>query len=103
MATKPENAMYEARRKKDGWVRGPRITQQAAERIRVLAFINRMTPSEVATCLILGQEIQCEPAHNAAPVQAMGRTRYQKIHRLSDVEMAHLDEVGFDFDNGACR
>ena len=94
MATKPENARYEAKRKAEGWVRGPRITADAAEQLRVLAHRHRLTPAEVVSRLLL--EI---PLGSVVPPVGIGaaggeqraRTAFQQRHRLSDSEMADMD------------
>lgn len=45
-------ARFEAKQREAGYVRGPRITAAAAERLRELAFTSRMTPSAVVSRLI---------------------------------------------------
>lgn len=45
---------FEARQRAEGFVRGPRITGEASERLRELAFQHRMTPSEVVSRLLMG-------------------------------------------------
>lgn len=49
---------YEAHRRAEGFVRGPRITGEAAERLRALAFEHRMTPSEVVSRLLMGVSLE---------------------------------------------
>lgn len=44
---------WEAKKREAGYVRGPRITAEAAERLRTLAFECRMTPSEVVSRLLI--------------------------------------------------
>jgi hypothetical protein len=58
------NARYEAKQKAAGWVRGPRITDLAAERLRTLAFQHRLTPSEVVCRLLLDFPLGNQPARS---------------------------------------
>ena len=53
MARPQDNARYEAKQKANGWVRGPRISADAAEQLRELAHTHRLTPAQVVTRLIL--------------------------------------------------
>lgn len=45
---------HEEKKRAQGYVRGPRITGEAAERLRTLAFIHGITPSEVVSRLLIG-------------------------------------------------
>lgn len=53
MARPQDNAKWEAKQREAGWVRGPRITADAAERLRDLAHRNRLTPAQVVSRLLL--------------------------------------------------
>lgn len=53
MATKAENARYEARQREAGMVRGPRITKSASEALRGLAYRFNLDPWQVVSALIL--------------------------------------------------
>ena len=98
MATKPENARYEAKRKAEGWVRGPRITADAAEQLRVLAYRNRLTPAEVVSRLLLSIPLDADvPATPEALANCQDRRRaeFQRRNGFSDSEMQDMDrEVG---------
>lgn len=53
MARPQDNAKWEAKQREAGWVRGPRITADAAERLRDLAYRHRLTPAQVVSRLLL--------------------------------------------------
>lgn len=53
MATTPENRRYEERRKAAGFVRGPRITAEASEALRELAYTTGLDAWQVVSTLIL--------------------------------------------------
>lgn len=53
MARPQDNAKWEAKQREAGWVRGPRITADAAERLRDLAHRHRLTPAQVVSRLLL--------------------------------------------------
>ena len=56
------NRDYEARMKLLGCVRGPRLTHEAAERLRVLAFNHRLTPGQVVCRLLLDLPLDSDKA-----------------------------------------
>jgi len=86
MATKPENARYEARMRVAGYVRGPRISAEAAERLRELAHRHRLTPSDVVTRLLLGIALDApEPVGHERSV-AVYLASVMREHRLSEPE-----------------
>ena len=60
------NRTYEAKQKAAGWVRGPRITEDASERLRILAFKHRLTPSEVVCRLLLDLPLDSNKATTRA-------------------------------------
>lgn len=47
-----------ARERANGTVRGPRITAEAAESLRVLAYRHRLNPSEVVSRLLTGVPLE---------------------------------------------
>lgn len=53
MARPQDNAKWEAKQREAGWVRGPRITADASERLRDLAYRHRLTPAQVVSRLLL--------------------------------------------------
>lgn len=55
------NRNDDRKRKAAGWVRGPRVRSEASEHLQLLAFRHRMTPSEVASRLILGEPLTKDP------------------------------------------
>ena len=57
MSQSPYNARYEARQRAKGYVRGPRITGEAAARLRDLAYVHNLTPCEVVSRLLLGEPL----------------------------------------------
>lgn len=57
MSQSADNRRYEARQREKGYVRGPRITGDAAERLRTLSFIHSLTPCEVVSRLLLGESL----------------------------------------------
>jgi hypothetical protein len=79
------NQRYEAKRSAS-YVRGPRITKEAAERLRELAFLLGMHPCDVVSMLVLATH---------ADRQRIARLAFQKRERLSDAEMAAFDGVVF--------
>ena len=90
MATKPENARYEARKRDQGWVRGPRITADAAEQLRGLAYRHRLTPSEVVSRLLLEVPLASDaPAFGARDPRA----DFQRQQGFSDIEMRELERM----------
>lgn len=93
MATKPENARYEAKRRREGWVRGPRITADAAEALRNLAHRHRLTPAVVVSRLLLGISLDFDVA--STPGDLDGRTRETMRQRLrfSEQEMADYERM----------
>lgn len=79
------NRRYEAKRARC-YVRGPRITIEAAEQLRELAHVHRMHPCDVVSLLLLA-------THPDKKLAA--RLAFQKRERLSDAEMAAFPD--FDF------
>lgn len=79
------NQRYEAKRKAS-YVRGPRITREAAEQLRELSHALRLHPCDVASLLILATH---------ADRQQAARLEFQKRERLSDAEMAAFAGVVF--------
>lgn len=57
MTQAANNARYEARQKEKGYVRGPRIRGEAAERLRDLAYLHNLTPCEVVSRLLLDEPL----------------------------------------------
>lgn len=53
MNQREHNARHEAKRKEAGYVRGPRISSDAAERLRVLSFEHKQAPSHVVSRLLI--------------------------------------------------
>ena len=89
MGTKPENVRYEAKQRAMGFVRGPRITAEAAEALRVLAYRHRMDPWQVVSVLLL-DAIE-RPGLEACAVAADSDARARMVmvaHRMS-LEEAH--------------
>ena len=96
MGTKPENSRYEARRRIEGWVRGPRITHDASEQLRILAYRHRLTPSEVVTRLLLSVPLGADvPATPLAMAECEHRRRaeFQRQHGFSDSEMRDIERM----------
>jgi len=96
MAKPEHNARYERKRREAGWVRGPRISGQASERLRELAFQHRLDPCEVVTRLILGDPLgaaDAVPETADADAEAWARSEYQRRNGLSDSEMADMDRL----------
>jgi hypothetical protein len=93
MATKPENVRYETKRRAEGWVRGPRITADAAEALSNLAHDHRLSPSIVVSRLLLGISLDYDLA--ATPGDLDGRTRETMRQRLrfSEQEMADFERM----------
>lgn len=94
MATRPENARYEAKRQSEGWVRGPRITGAAAARLRDLAYLHKLDPCVVVSRLLLDIPLgDVVPAAVIGVAGAEGRARaeFQRRNRLSDAEMVDMD------------
>ena len=96
MAKPEHNERYERKRKAAGWVRGPRISGQASEALREMAFRYRLDPCEVVTRLILGEPLGAaggaiEPS--VADVESWARVEYQRRNGLSDSEMAEMDRL----------
>lgn len=79
------NQRYEAKRKAR-YVRGPRITHEAAEQLRELAHVQRLHPCDVVSMLILATRTDRQQA---------ARLAFQKRERLSDAEMAAFEGVVF--------
>lgn len=91
MATRAENVRYEAKRRSEGWVRGPRITADAAEQLRILAHRHRLTPSEVVSRLLLQVPLESDaPAFGARDARA----EFQRQQGFSDIEMRDLERMG---------
>lgn len=78
-AARGYRAKYDAKRRAQGWQRGPRITAEAAERLRVLAFQHRLDPCEVVSRLIL--EIPLAQDKGAGPIP------------LSPAERAYMEQL----------
>ena len=76
MATKPENARYEARQRAIGLVRGPRITAEASEALRFLSAYIGKEPREIVSELIVREWRES----NTAVAHAM------REHRMSECE-----------------
>lgn len=74
---------YEAKRKTAGYVRGPRISAEAAERLRALAFEQRTEPSKVVSRLLI------EAGERDMRVKAAMRE-----HGLSEAEARYVVEHG---------
>ena len=93
MARPQDNARWEAKQREAGWVRGPRITGEASERLRTLAYRHRITPAEVVTRLLLGIPLD---DRNSTPVRGVdavvddARAEFQRRHGLSDSEMVEM-------------
>ena len=96
MAAPEHNARYERKRKAAGWVRGPRISGDAAEQLREMAYRHRLDPCEVVTRLILGEPLgvaDAQPDTCEAGVESWARAEYQRRHGLSDTEMVDMDRL----------
>ena len=96
MAAREHNQRYEATKKAEGWVRGPRITADAAEHLRILAFRHRLDPCEVVSRLLLGESLGADEAQTAAceaDIERWARGQYQRRHGLSDTEMVDMDRL----------
>ena len=96
MAKPEHNERYERKRRAAGWVRGPRISGEASERLRELAFQHRLDPCEVVTRLILGEPLGVagsQPETCEADVESWARVEYQRRNGLSDSEMAEMDRL----------
>ena len=97
MARPQDNARWERKQRASGWVRGPRITGEASERLRTLAYRHRITPAEVVTRLLLGIPLDdgnSTPVRGADAVADDARAEFQRLHGLSDSEMRYFDEAG---------
>lgn len=64
-------------------IRGPRISAEASERLKELAYVNKLSPCEVVSRLILGQSLH--GVDNALT--------FQRRERLSDSEMMAFQEL----------
>lgn len=90
MGTKPENRRYEAKQRAQGFVRGPRITADAAEALRELSFRNRLDPWQVVSVLLLEAQSRSDLTRQAdafevfkAPEGSAREQRAMRIHGLS--------------------
>ena len=97
MARPQDNSRWEAKQREAEWVRGPRITGEASERLRTLAYRHRITPSEVVTRLLLGIPLDdgnSTPVRGADAVVDDARAEFQRLHGFSDSEMRYYEEMG---------
>ena len=97
VARPEDNARWEKKQRAAGWVRGPRITGEASERLRTLAYRHRITPAEVVTRLLLGIPLD---DGNSTPVRGVdavvddARAEFQRLHGFSDSEMRYYEAMG---------
>ena len=83
MSQTDNNRRYEARQRAKGYVRGPRIRGEAAERLRELAYCHNLSPCEVVSRLLLDE-----------PLGANIARRHANPHGFSDIEMRDATEMG---------
>jgi hypothetical protein len=82
--TPVHQARYEAKKRAAGFVRGPRITADASERLHALAYRYKLTPCEVVSRLLLDMPLDGE--HGASVL-------WQRREGLSDVEMREVERL----------
>ena len=100
MAAREHNQRYEAKKKAEGWVRGPRITADAAEQLRILAFRHRLPPAEVVSRLLLGVSLDADtPApplvrtYFGDVASEEARAAFQRREGMSDSEMRDFESM----------
>lgn len=100
MAAREHNQRYEAKKKAEGWVRGPRITADAAEQLRILAFRHRLPPAEVVSRLLLGIGLDVEMptpplvrTYFGDVASEEARAAFQRREGLSDSEMRDFESM----------
>lgn len=100
MSTREDNQRYEAKKKAEGWVRGPRITADAAEQLRILAFRHRLTPADVVSRLLVGTPLDAQkpppplvPLYYCDVATEEARRAFQLREGLSDSEMLEFERV----------
>lgn len=100
MAEREHNQRYEAKKKAEGWVRGPRITADAAEQLRILAFRHRLTPAKVVSRLLLGIGLDAElpppplvRTYFGDVASEQARAAFQRREGLSDLEMRDFERI----------
>jgi len=79
-----DNRRYEARQREKGYVRGPRITGDAAERLRTLAFIHGLTPCEVVSRLLLGESLGTASLSVVENLHGFSEAEARDFARLSE-------------------
>ena len=82
--TPVHQARYEAKKRSAGFVRGPRITADASERLHALAYRHRLTPCEVVSRLLLDMPLDGELGASAL---------WQRREGLSDIEMREVERL----------
>lgn len=103
MARPQDNARWEKKQRDAGWVRGPRITGEASERLRELAYRHRITPAEVVTRLLLGVSLGDSaptPVRGAEFAVRQDRDKFQREQRMSDSEMRDYEAMGGEWIRG---
>ena len=83
MSQSDNNRRYESRQRGKGFVRGPRVRGDAAERLRDLAYRHKLTPCEVVSRLLLDE-----------PLGSDTRRTTENPHGLSPAELQHAREIG---------
>lgn len=83
MTQREHNQRYEAKRKAAGYVRGPRITAEAAEKLRVLSYETGLTPCALVSRLL------AEAGEKDSRVRSAMRE-----HNLSESEARYVVENG---------
>lgn len=76
-------------------VRAPRITAEAAERLRLVAFEHRLDPGEALCRIILGISLlgDAKPRGVELGYLSMRRELAKKRERLSEDEVMELDRM----------
>lgn len=76
-------------------VRAPRITEEAAERLRLIAFEYRLDPGEALCRIILGESLlgDAKPRGVEIGYLLMRRQMIKAKERLSEPEMVELERI----------
>jgi hypothetical protein len=95
MASPQDNAKWEAKQREAGWVRGPRITADAAERLRELAFEYRLTPAQVVSRLLIGVPLAFD---EPVPLSYQERVDWQSLAARSDATAGFSEQERRDWE-----
>lgn len=94
MARPQDNARWEAKQREAGWVRGPRITADASERLRELAFEYRLTPAQVVSRLLLGVPLAFDAP---VPLSYQERVDWQSLAAMSETTAGFSEQERRDW------